>query len=144
MPATDNKVSQIENEFACLWYYPDAGIVHHQFLQPVPDDIFRTVLMSGLRLLRENGARKWLSDDRGNDILSAENSAWSQDYWLPLAAKAGWKYWAMLPTANKRGQVNLTRLMKYVKDTYGITFRVFDDPDEALLWLTQQSQESGK
>ena len=132
----------IENEYARLWYYPVAGIVHHKFLQPASDDAFRKVLTSGLKLLKEHGAQKWLSDDRENSILSAESSAWSQDYWLPLAVKAGWKYWAMLPTANPRGQVNLKRLMKYVNETYGIRVEVFSDPDAAWQWLAQQGSEA--
>ena len=132
----------IEDEYAFLWYYPDAGIVHHEFLQPASDDAFRKVLMTGLKLLKEHGAQKWLSDDRKNSILSAESSAWSQDYWLPLAAKAGWRQWAMLPTANPRGQVNLKRLMKYVNETYGIRVEVFSDRDAAWQWLAQQGSEA--
>ncbi len=132
------KTTLIENEYAYLWYYPDDGIIHHKFLQPVPDDIFQEVLMTGLVLLREHGAIKWLSDDRNNSILSAESSAWSQSYWLPLAIKAGWKYWALLPTANPRGQINVKRLIAYVAETYGIEIRQFSDPDEAWQWLAQQ------
>lgn len=54
----------LDNASAKLWYHPDAGIVQYQFLQPVAEDSFRTVLMSGLRYPQEHGARKGLSDDR--------------------------------------------------------------------------------
>lgn len=74
------KSTLIESECACLWYYPDDGVIHHKLLQPAPDDIVQKVLITGLGLLREQEAQKWLSDDRANSILSAEVSAWSRDY----------------------------------------------------------------
>ncbi len=137
----NTRTTLIENEFACLWFYPDEGIVHHKFLQPVAEESFRNVLMTGLRLMREHGAHKWLSDDRNNSILSAEDSAWSQDYWLPRAFKAGWKYWALLPPAKARGQVNMQRLMEYIGESRKVTIELFSDPDEAWRWLAQQGKK---
>lgn len=137
----ENRITLIENDYACLWYYPDVAIVHHKFLQPVSEDSFRNVLMTGLRLLKENGAQKWLSDDRNNSILSAEDSAWSQDYWLPLAYKAHWKYWALLPPAKARGQVNMKRLMEYIIEKYKVSAELFDDPEQAWQWLVQQGKK---
>jgi hypothetical protein len=128
----------IENDFASLWYHPDEGIIQHEFLQPVPDDIFMEVLMSGLEIMQEHGAQKWLSDDRGNSILSAEASAWSLDYWLPRAIQAGWKYWALIPTTNRRALVNIKRLMAYTAETNTIEIKLFSNPDEGWQWLIQQ------
>ena len=133
-----NRVTQIENDYACLWFYPEEGIIHHQFLQPICGEEFQSVLMSGLRLMQEHGAVKWLSDDRGNTNLPAEDSAWSQDYWLPRAVKSGWKYWAMLPPTKARGRINVERLFGFVKQQYGVTAEIFTDPDEAWQWLTHQ------
>jgi hypothetical protein len=137
------RTTLIENDHACMWYYPDEGIIHHKFLQPVSDMSFRSVLMTGLRLMRDHGAQKWLSDDRNNSILSAEDSAWSQDYWLPLAYKAGWKYWALLPPAKARGQVNMQRLVEYIIEKYRVNVELFDDPDQAWQWLAQQGHDVG-
>ena len=142
--AMDAKITLIENEDACLWYYPDTGIVHHQFFRPVSDGSFRTILTSGLRLLREHGAQKWLSDDRGNSILSAEASAWSQEYWLPRALKAGWKYWAVLVPRNARGKINMARLMDFVGETSGVNIKIFLNPEEAWQWLAQQGAATGE
>ncbi len=137
----NTRITLIENEFACLWFYPDEGIVHHKFLQPVAEESFRSVLMTGLRLMQKHGAHKWLSDDRNNSILSAEDSAWSQDYWLPRAFQAGWKYWALLPPAKARGQVNMQRLMEYIGESRKVTIELFSDPDQAWLWLAQQGSD---
>ncbi len=125
----------IENEYARMWYYPKPGIVHHQFLQPISGEAFQSVLLTGLRMLKKHGAHKWLSDDRLNSILSAEDSAWSQDFWLPQAAQAGWKYWALLPPDKSRGQINMQRLTDYIVERYKVILQTFSDPDLAWQWL---------
>jgi hypothetical protein len=131
-------ITQFENDHASLWYYPEAGIIHHKFHQPTGGETFQAILMTGLRLMESNHAIKWLSDDRNNLMLPPEDSAWSQDYWLPRAIKAGWKYWAMLPPDNARGRINIERLVKFVADQKIVTLKLFSDPDEALKWLYQQ------
>lgn len=140
----DTRNTLLENEYAYLWYYPDSKIIHHKFLQPVSDVSFRNVLLAGLRLMQENGAQKWLSDDRNNSILSAEDSAWAQDYWEPLAFKAGWKFWAVLPPIKARGNVNMQRLIEQLRIARYVTTKVFSDPDEAWQWLVQQSATDNK
>ena len=132
------RTTVVENDYANLWYYPDQGIIHHQFLQPVPDEIFRAVLMGGLALMQEHGATKWLSDDRMNTILPAETSAWSLEYWLPLACQANWSHWAMLKPAKARGRINVERLMAYAKENHDFEVKLFSDPEAAWQWLAKQ------
>jgi hypothetical protein len=134
----EKRVTLLENEYACLWYYPEPGIIHHKFLQPISGDRFREVLTTGLELLWEQGAQKWLSDDRNNSVLSADDSAWSQEYWLPRALQAGWKYWAMLPPLRSRAELNITRLVEYVSEIHDVRIKLFSDPDTARKWLQRQ------
>jgi hypothetical protein len=136
----DSRITQLENVYASLWYYPDEAIIHHKILQPIAGDEFRNLLLTGLRTFKEHSAQKWLSDDREQSFFNAEDSAWAQDYWLPLAIKAGWKHWAMLPPENARGKVNIKRLMDYVAERYRINTKLFSDPDEALEWLIDQGK----
>ncbi len=140
----DSRDTLLENEYACLWYYPEAKIIHHKFLQPVSDKSFRDVLLTGLRLMRENNVQKWLSDDRNNSILSAEDSAWAQDYWEPLALKAGWKFWAVLPPIKARGNVNMQRLIEQLNIARHVTIKVFFEPEGAWQWLIQQKTANEK
>lgn len=135
------RITLIENEYAILWHYPDLGIVHHQFLQPISDEAFRNVLMTGLNLLREHKAQKWFSDDRNNSILPPEDSAWSQEIWLPLALDTDWKYWAVLPPTKARGRVNMERLTGFVDEQRKVRIESFTDPDEAWQWLLRQGVE---
>jgi hypothetical protein len=132
------RITQLDNEYACLWYYPEEGIIHHQFLQPVAGETFRSVLMTGLRLMREHGVDKWLSDDRNNTILPAEDSAWAQEYWQPRAVEAGWKYWAVLPPAKARGRINMERLTGFVDEHESVAIKTFSNPEAAWLWLARR------
>lgn len=129
----------LDNEYASLWFYPDDHIIHHQFHQPIADEVFRSVLMTGLEIMRDKGVHKWLSDDRNNSILSAEDSAWSQDYWLPLALEVGWKFWAVLPPSKARGRINMERLVEFVGIGTSVEIQLFSDPDAAWQWLKGQA-----
>jgi hypothetical protein len=139
-----NRITLLDNEYACLWYYPDEGIVHHKFLKPIADEAFREVLLTGLKLLIENKATKWLSDDRDNAHLNAEDSAWSQDNWFERAKKSDWKYWAILLPNKTRGVVNMKRLTEYVRVNSEIKVATFSNTETALQWLSQQGTEDTK
>ncbi len=140
----DTKDTLIDNEYVRMWYYPKPGIIHHQFLQPVSSEAFQNTLISGLRVLQKYGAQKWLSDDRLNSILSAEDNSWSHNFWLPRAYKAGWRYWAVLPPNKARGHVNMKRITEEVGHLPRIEIGIFSDPDEALQWLVEQGTNDNK
>jgi hypothetical protein len=132
------RITKLENEYANLWFYPEFGIIHHQFLQPITEKHFKTTLMTGLELMRQHGAVKWLSDDRANSITPAEAGAWSQEFWLPRAYQSGWRYWAVLPPIKARGRINMERLVGFVKQQQRVEVDLFADPDVALQWLIKQ------
>jgi hypothetical protein len=91
-------------------------------------------LLAGTEAMRKNGAAKWLSDDRGNSVLSKEDADWGQVNWFPQTVQAGWKYWAIVQPAKVIAQMNMKALAEeYAKA--GITARFFSDPDEAMRWL---------
>ncbi len=127
-------ISVLENEYASVWYHPEAGIVHHQFHKFIFGDAFRTVLSTGAEVMKKNGARKWLSDDRNNSALPQEDADWGQTTWTPQVLAAGWKYWAVVLPEKAVGQMNMKRFI----DDYsgrGVKVQVFSDPDQALKWL---------
>ena len=124
----------LNNEYATLIYDMDKKIVHHTFHQPIGGDKFREVLNRGAETLENYGASKWLSDDRKNSALSAEDTEWSKTNWFPRSIKAGWKYWAIVVPQNVLGQMN----MKEFVDSYfqqGLRIMVFSKLDEAKQWL---------
>lgn len=122
------------NELASLWFYPETGIVHHQFHKAISGQAFYEVLNTGLKLFKEGRASKWLSDDRANTMLPPDDSAWSSDIWLPQMVKAGWTHWAIVLPQSQLGQVNMRRLMGEVA-ARKVAAKAFADPLKALAWL---------
>ena len=127
----------IESTSASLWYHREKQIVHHQFHHFMYGKEFQEFLLAGMELLKENKARKWLSDDRGLPALTAADMDWAHNTWFPQTAAAGWKYWAIVQPTKVIGKMNMDRLVKdYLAG--GITARYFSDPDEAMSWLENQ------
>ncbi len=128
----------ISNGQVSLVYHPDTKIVHHEFRQFVFGEQFRTVLMTGLDLMREHGACKWLSDDRGNASLAKEDMDWADSVWLPAVCDAGWRYWAAVMPESVIGQMNIRKWADKFRSV-GVTAMAFSDPDAAMAWLEDQS-----
>ncbi len=127
-------VNVLENEYASLWYHPEAKVVHHQFHKYIFGDAFRSVLTTGVEVMKKNGAHKWLSDDRNNSALSPEDTDWGLTVWTPQVMAAGWRYWAVVLPEKAVGQMNMKRFIEDYS-TRGIKVQVFSDPDKALKWL---------
>jgi hypothetical protein len=134
---TRDLVSQItifDNDMATLWYHPEARVVHHQFKRPIFGEDFKGVLNTGLRIMEEYGALRWLSDDRNNSALPPEDAEWAQEDWFPRVLKAGWTQWAIVLPESVVGQMDMQQFIEN-EAAAGIEVQVFADPDEALAWL---------
>ena len=132
-----SKTILIDTDYVTLWYHPEKKIVHHQFHRYIYGQEFRNVLETGLKVFKEKGAHKWLSDDRNNSALPTEDTNWAQSNWAPRVIAAGWKYWAIVLPQKVIGQMNMQR---FIEDNagLGLTMQAFTDPDEALKWLESQ------
>ena len=124
----------IETPFATLWYYPAERIVHHQIHKFIFGAAFRDLLMKGAELLKANGATKWVSDDRNNSALSAEDKAWADTCWRPLALSSGWKTWAIVQPESIVGQMNIRRIVQ-AEEVRSLEIQVFTSPEDALAWI---------
>lgn len=127
-------VTILDHDRATLWYHPEAGIVHHAFKRPVCGRDFRVVLDTGIELLAEHGARKWLSDDRNNSSLTPEDSEWAMTDWQPRAIEVGWEYWAVVLPESVVGQMNMSAFIHQNRSA-GVQVQIFTDPLQALAWL---------
>jgi hypothetical protein len=128
----------IDTPAVSLQYHPHTKIVHHELHQFVHGDTFRNVLEKGLEIFRKRGAKKWLSDDRGNGPLKPSDAEWALNDWAPRVMAAGWKAWAVVMPEKVLGQMNMKRWI----ETYaaqGVTVQAFTDPDEAMTWLETQA-----
>lgn len=126
-----------ESPAVTVWYHTDKRIVHHQIRKFVHGKEFQEFLLAGTAALAKNGAVKWLSDDRGNTVLSQEDQQWGQTFWFPQTAKAGWKYWAIVRPQKVLARLTMEKLTKEYAAA-GVVARFFSDPDEAMRWLESQ------
>jgi hypothetical protein len=127
----------IDNPFVTLWYHPEKKIVHHRIHKFISGKPFQELLMTGSDLIKKNQAKKWLSDDRSNTVLSQEDLKWSETFWAPPTAQAGWKFWAIVQPGQVLGQAAMERLVqKYA--ALGVTAKIFSDPTAAMTWLESQ------
>jgi hypothetical protein len=124
----------IDTDYATLWYYPESKIVRHKWKKFIYGQEFRNVLNKGVDIFKQQGAQKWLSDDRENSALPKEDFEWGVNDWFPRVFGAGWKYWALVMPDKVAGQMNMERGVKTYIDR-GLIVQVFEDPDEALKWL---------
>ncbi|MBL8133640.1 MAG: hypothetical protein JNL42_17390, partial [Anaerolineae bacterium] len=67
------RITLLDTDYATLWYYPEEKIVRHEFHRFIHGAPFREVLEKGLEVFIQNGAGKWLSDDRKNSSLTSED-----------------------------------------------------------------------
>lgn len=129
-----SRLTLLDTDYATLWYYPEDKIVRHEFHRFIHGAPFREVLEKGLEVFQQNGAGKWLSDDRKNSSLTSEDLAWSTQDWSQRCMTAGWTHWAIIMPDKVVGQLNMNRILKEYIDR-NLVVRVFEDPDEALEWL---------
>ncbi|MBK8024547.1 MAG: hypothetical protein IPK19_24745 [Chloroflexi bacterium] len=128
------KTIVLETDYATVWHYAEAGIVHHEFHRYIHGEQFRGVLERGLEIFSQRSATKWLSDDRKNSALPKVDAEWALNDWNPRVRAAGWKYWAIVMPDKKVGQMNMDWFIREGLKQ-GLTIQIFDDVDEALKWL---------
>jgi hypothetical protein len=124
----------LENDDAMLVYHTDKRLVHHTFRRPVGGLAFRQILESGVACLEKYEATKWLSDDRLNSELSADDTTWATHTWFKLAQNAGWKTWALVVPHDIFARLNLIEHVNHYSRR-GIRVMVFTDLEQAITWL---------
>lgn len=124
----------VDNEYITIIYLPDKKMVYHTIHKPVGGQIFRDALNVGTEALKKYKVCKWLSDDRKNGPLSAEDANWGFDDWNRRTIEAGWKYWAVVVPEKLAAAGTLS---KTIMDLSRLNLRmmVFTNLEEAFKWL---------
>jgi len=130
-------VTVIDNEFAYIRYYPDTGIIHHEWKQFCSGKPFQDIMLSATHCLRDNKGTKWLSDDTNYFMLSEEDSLWGQKVWFYEAITVGWKHWAVILPNLQIGKTSISGLLTEYRAA-GINAKSFDNVTDAMAWLEAQ------
>ena len=132
-------ITIIDNQHARLIYDDEKRIVHHQFHSTLDSETLRAVLQNGIDMLKKHKAVKWLSDNRAIGPHSEEDTRWINEYWLPTAVAAGWKYWALVVPDDFMGRINMAEFINSFHER-GVRIMVFTKLDEAQHWLENVDQ----
>ena len=127
----------IDNEYVSLYYHPDEKIVHHVIHKFVSGEPFRELFRTGSAILKEHGARKWLSEDQHFSVMTPDDAEWLVRVWSPEVRANGWKYWAVVMPVKAASQMN-TRDFVARSNEIGVKSQMFDDTASAFTWLKAQ------
>src|SRR4029450_9169658 len=75
---TPPRVTLMETEYATLWLYPDAGILHHRIHGAMPRGAAQKLFAASLAHRENQHASKWLFDDRENARVGETLSQWGR------------------------------------------------------------------
>lgn len=123
----------MDTEYITLHYLPDEKIIHHTIHKPIPYEQLGLAMETGLKVLQENGASKWLSDDRLNGPVVMENTEINRDWGRRMVA-AGWRFWANVVPEEIAAADSLVPIIETFYEI-GLRMMVFTDADKALEWL---------
>lgn len=132
-------ITVLDNEHVTLYYHEDEKIVHHIYHPSIGGNALREALNTGVDLLKQYDATKWLSDNREIAGHTEEETDWINQNWLPNAIDAGWKYWALVVPHSYAARINMNEFVTSFYDM-GVRVMVFVDPDEAREWLLEVDQ----
>jgi hypothetical protein len=124
----------VKNEFMTMEYLQDRGIIHHTVHKPISGQPLRDALNTGTEVLKKHGVTKWLSDDRKNGPLPAEDAEWGYNDWNRRMIDAGWKYWALVVPKEIAAAGSMTPVINNLYNL-GLRMAVFTNLDEAFAWL---------
>jgi hypothetical protein len=129
----------IDNEYITVRYLPDKRTIYHTIHKPFSGQLFRDALLAGTKSLIENGACKWLSDDRLNGPLSEEDTVWALQVWHAQAIAAGWKFWAVVVPPEVVAAGSLVPIIDSLFER-GLRMMAFADLGQAQAWLDQMQE----
>jgi hypothetical protein len=120
--------------WATVRYYPGDQYIYHTFHGPMSGQSFYDTLNAGLEALAKHKAIKWLSDDRKNAEFAPEDIGFVLEDWAPRAAKAGWKFWALVVPEDIAGRAGMMDIVEAFHNM-GVQVAIFTEVEPARQWL---------
>lgn len=131
---SESLVTLLDNAHVTLWFHPESRIVHHVMHRFAPMKAMRELLLTGVEAMAAHGGCKWLSDDRKGPVVDAPRIEWAREHWMPALVKAGFRYWAVVPSQSALGRWGMDRVIAEYRGI-GVEIETFTAPDEAMRWL---------
>ncbi|MFC5271803.1 STAS/SEC14 domain-containing protein [Adhaeribacter terreus] len=123
-----------ENECCSLEHDTDANCLILNWKGLLPSKAFREVHQQVLHLIRKHKISKLMGDARRMKTIGSEDASWIENFWMPSAIVAGFRYNAIVESDYVFNQHSLNSIIEKV-DPESVTFRYFKGREEALHWL---------
>lgn len=126
-----------DDSFLTLAWEPDDRIICAQWKGEVSSEPMRRGLESGLALIAEKQARKWLVDSRLLGAIEPADVKWVNDHWIPRAVGAGLTSMAFVLAKKIVMQLTMKSFIARI-DERELANAYFEDVDSARAWLRAQ------
>lgn len=100
----------------------------------VEGEDFRSGLDTGLSLIRQKRANRWLADLRRLGPIRQVDQQWTSEDWFPRAVASGVRFMALVSPTAAVSRLSVKQIMNKVKDIELVTSN-FDDMEDARAWL---------
>lgn len=130
----------LDNDLISLWCYRNKQMIHHVVHRPVAGVPLRHALKKGTEAMKANRSTLWLSDERNNTALTADDMNYLPDVWFTETRKAGWEYWAIVLPERPADQLSFKLLAKTFAER-GLTTETFTETEPAMQWLLRNGPE---
>lgn len=124
----------LDNQYITIRYLPDKKMIYHTVHQPFSGQPLRDALVAGFDALQEHKVCKWLSDERKNGPMSADDVEWGNKNLNQRSMEAGWKYWALVVPEQVVAAGAMVPTMNALYEL-GLRMMVFVSVEEAFEWL---------
>ena len=126
----------LDNQYITIKYLPDKKMIYHTVHQPFGGQALRDALIAGFDALQNYKVSKWLSDERKNGPMSAEDIEWGNKNLNQRSMEAGWKYWALVVPEQLVAAGAMVPTMNALFEL-GLRMMVFSNVEEASEWLAK-------
>lgn len=127
-----------ENSVGRISEHPDgyAHVTYHA--GPRKLDHYQAFLTHTSQLLRRQGWRKLLGDQRLMAPFTEEERLWIVDYWLTRSTVDSQIYGAVLVPQDVFARLSVSQMISEAREA-ALTYRLFDNEVEAASWLRKLS-----
>jgi len=129
-----NQVICFENECCSIEHDPAVPCLIMNWKGLLPSRAFREVHLEALNLIREHKITKVMGDARRMKTIGSEDVSWMENFWIPCAIAAGYRYNAIVESNYIFNQQSIYNLIEKANKEL-VTFELFKDPVSALSWL---------
>lgn len=133
MPASDGVIYFSRPGVATVSWDAEHGNVLVEWEGWADETEFAALLEAGVQALIEHGGSRWLADCRRERVLSTASSARADAEWLPRAAAAGLKRFAVVLPESGLAATNLKAREAKLSTLLEVGY--FPTVEEALEWL---------